>query len=130
MMSVNTQTGQAAVVGKQAIDGQKATCWAAFASATGSVFVTDVATPRIIEMSASNASIISTIDMSANGDPGFIDLKAAGAFLYALSPGNGTSDAAITVMDIFGGQGKAKAIQKFSLKGMAGANAQGIAILE
>ncbi|KAI1773275.1 hypothetical protein F4818DRAFT_122454 [Hypoxylon cercidicola] len=130
VISVNTLTGQAAVVGKQSIDGQKATCWAAFAPATKSVFVTDVATPRIIEMSASNASIISTVDLSANGDPGFIDLKAAGAFLYALSPGNGTTDAAITVMDISGGQGTAKAIQRFSLKGMTGANAQGIAILE
>ncbi|KAI4863361.1 hypothetical protein F4820DRAFT_377951 [Hypoxylon rubiginosum] len=130
VMSVNTQTGQAAVVGKQTIEGQKATCWAAFAPATGSVFVTDVAVPRIIEMSASNASIISTIDLSAGGDPGFIDLKASGAFLYALSPGNGSTDAAITVMDISGGQGTAKAIQRFSLKGMAGANAQGITILE
>lgn len=130
VMSVDVKTGQAAVIGKQAIDGQKATCWAAFAPATGSVFVTDVGVPRIIEMSADNASIISTIDLSASGDPGFIDLKASGPFLYALSPGNGTTDAAIVVMNISSGQGTANAIQRFSLNGMAGANAQGMAILD
>ncbi|KAI0382380.1 hypothetical protein F5Y04DRAFT_279670 [Hypomontagnella monticulosa] len=129
VLSVDEKSGQAQVVRRQTIDGQKATCWAAFSKATGSVFVTDVAFPRIIEMSAKDASIISTIDLSAAGDPGFIDLQAAGDFLYALSPGNGTTDAAIAVVDLSAGQGQAKAIQRFSLKGISGKNSQGIAVL-
>ncbi|KAL7627309.1 hypothetical protein AAE478_001500 [Parahypoxylon ruwenzoriense] len=130
VLSVDMKTGQAAIVGKGTIDDQKATCWAAFSPATGSVFVTDVAVPRIVEMSANDASIISQIDLTATGDPGFIDLKASGNFLYALSPGNGTTEAAIVVMDISGGQGSGKPIQRFCLDGVAGANAQGIAILD
>lgn len=129
VLSVDQKSGQASIVRRQTIEGQKATCWAAFAKSTGTVFVTDVALPRIIEMSAKDASIISTIDLSAGGDSGFIDLQAAGDFLYALAPGNGTTDAAITVLDISGGQGKAKSIQRFSLKGMSGKNSQGIAVL-
>ncbi|KAI1370560.1 hypothetical protein F4677DRAFT_350502 [Hypoxylon crocopeplum] len=129
VLSVDAKTGQATVVGKGAIENQKATCWAGLVPSTGSVFVTDVGVPHLVEMSSKDASIISEIDLSSGGDPGFIDLKAAGAFLYVLSPGNGTTDAAIVVMDVSGGQGQAKAIQRFSLEGMAGSNAQGIAIL-
>ncbi|KAI2616881.1 hypothetical protein GGR54DRAFT_609236 [Hypoxylon sp. NC1633] len=129
ILSVDAATGQAAVVAKSAIDGQRATCWSAFAPSTGSVFVTDVARPRVVEMSPKDASIISVVDLSAGGDPGFIDLKAAGNFLYALSPGNGTTDAAITVLNISAGQGKARVVQRLGLDGVAGANAQGLAIL-
>lgn len=129
ILSVDAATGNASVVGQAAIDGQAATCWSAFSATTGSVFVTDVGVPHIVEMSADDASIISELDLAGNGDPGFIDLGASGAFLYALSPGNGTTDAAISVMDISGGQGTAKLIQRFSLEGIAGPTAQGIAIL-
>lgn len=130
VLSVDQKTGQASVVGKQAISDQKATCWAAFSKATDSVFVTDVAVPHVVEMSTKDASIISTTDLSSGGDPGFIDLKAAGSFLYVLSPGNQSSNAAIVVMDLSGGQGQAKAIQRFDLGNQAGKNAQGIAVLE
>lgn len=34
-----------------------------------------------------------------------IDLVGAGNFVYALSPGNATTKAAVTVFDISGGQG-------------------------
>ncbi|KAI1385484.1 uncharacterized protein F4822DRAFT_345507 [Hypoxylon trugodes] len=130
VLSVDAKTGQASVVRKQAIDGQVATCWSALAPATGSVFVTDVAVPRVVEMSPKDASIISEIDLSAGGDSGFIDLKAAGDFLYVLSPGNGTGSAAVVVMDISAGQGKSKTIQRFTLDGVAGKSSQGLAILE
>ncbi|KAI1337975.1 hypothetical protein F5Y15DRAFT_417415 [Xylariaceae sp. FL0016] len=130
VLSLDAKTGTASVVGKGTIDGQKATCWSAFSPATGTMFVSDVGVPRLVEMSAENASIISTVDLSAGGDPGFIDLEAAGGFLYALSPGNGTTDAAIVVMDVSGGQGTATPIQRFSLDGVAGKNAQGMAILK
>jgi hypothetical protein len=80
-------------------------------------------------MSLDDVSIIKQLDLSANGDPGLIDLRAAGDFVYALSPGNGTTAAAITVLDVSGGQGSMKQVQHFDLSGMAGKNAQGMAVL-
>jgi len=115
----------ASVKGKAAIDGQKATCWVAISPATNTAFVTDVGTNRMVEMSVTDASIIGQIDLSANGDPGLIDLKAAGNFVYALSPGNGTTQAAVTVVDAT----SKKQVQHLQLEGMgAGKNAQGMAI--
>jgi hypothetical protein len=121
--------GQATVAGKQAIDGQKATCWATVSDATKSAYVTDVATNRVVEMSLKDASIIGQLDLSANGDPGLVDLKSAGNFVYALSPGNGTTNAAITVLDVSGGQGSMKQAQHFDLSGVAQNTAQGMAVL-
>jgi hypothetical protein len=80
-------------------------------------------------MSLTDASIISTIDLSANGDPGLIDLSAAGNFVYALSPGNGTTVAAVSVVDVSAGQGQGKAVQHFELGELGvGKNAQGMAV--
>jgi len=116
----------ATVKGQAAIDGQKATCWVAISPATKTAFVTDVATNRVVEMSVTDASIVGQIDLSANGDPGLIDLKAAGNFVYALSPGNGTTQAAITVLDA----NSKKQVQHFQLESMgAGKNSQGMAVL-
>jgi hypothetical protein len=122
--------GTATVVGKGVIDGQKATCWAAISPVTNTAFVSDVAVPRIIEMSLTDASIINTVDLSASGDPGFIDMVAAGNFLYALSPGDGTTQAAVTVLDVSGGTGTANMVQRFELGGLGvGTRAQGMAVL-
>ncbi|CAN9083939.1 unnamed protein product [Alternaria alternata] len=128
VLSIDSK-GQATVKGKQAIDGQAATCWATISDATNSAFVTDVGVNRVVEMSLDDASIIKQLDLSANGDPGLIDLRAAGDFVYALSPGNGTTAAAIMVLDVSGGQGSMKQVQHFDLSGMAGKNAQGMAVL-
>ena len=126
ILSVNNRTNGAKLVAKQAISGQKATCWAAFSSTRNSVFVTDVAVNRIIEMSATNAKILQTTDFS-NGDPGLIDLRASGDFVYGLSPGNGTTSAAITVMNAALG----KQVQHFELGSFgANKNAQGLALLD
>lgn len=126
VLSIDSQTGVATVKGKGTIDGQKATCWVAVSPQTKSAFVTDVAINRVVEMSLRDASIQQTIDLSANGDPGLIDLKAAGGFLYALSPGNGTTKPAITVIDL----DCKKQVQHFELQDLGvGKNAQGIAIL-
>ena len=122
-------TNSATVKRAQPINGQVATCWATVSSATNSAFVTDVGMDRIIEMSLDDASVLGQIDLSANGDPGLIDLKAAGDFVYALSPGNGSTQAAVTVLDVSGGQGKMKQVQHFTLEGLAGKNAQGMAVL-
>jgi hypothetical protein len=130
ILSVDPNTNQASLASKQAIDGQKATCWVTISSSTGSAFVTDVAANRVVEMSIQDASVISIIDLSANGDPGLIDLAAGGDFVYALSPGNGSTDAAITVLDVSGGQGRGKLLQRFGLNTLgADKNAQGLAIL-
>jgi hypothetical protein len=122
--------GQASVKGSAAIEGQKATCWATISDSTNSAFVTDVAVNRVVEMSLDDASIIKELDLSANGDPGLIDLRAAGDFVYALSPGNGTTNAAITVLDVSGGKGSMKQVQHFDLGSMGvGKSAQGMAIM-
>ncbi|KAF1839538.1 hypothetical protein BDW02DRAFT_487001 [Decorospora gaudefroyi] len=121
--------GRGQVKGSQAVDGQAATCWVAVSDATKSAFVTDVGVNRVVEMSLDDASIIKELDLSANGDPGLIDLRAAGDFVYALSPGNGTTNAAITVLDTSGGQGSMKQVQHFDLSGLAGKNAQGMAVM-
>lgn len=123
------QMGQAAVVNAQPIEGQIATCWVAVSDKTNSAFVTDVAVNRVVEMSLKDAAIISQLDLSANGDPGLIDLRAAGNFVYALSPGNATTQSAISVLDISGGQGSMKQAQHFPLTGIAGRPVQGMAVL-
>ncbi|KAL1608168.1 hypothetical protein SLS60_003107 [Paraconiothyrium brasiliense] len=122
------RNGQATAPHKQKIDGQKATCWSTISPATGSAFVTDAAVDRIVEMDVRTASIIKEYDLSANRDPGLLDLASAGNFVYALSPGNGTTDPAITVLDVSGGQGSAKQAQRFSLSGFATSSAQGMAV--
>ncbi|KAF9630297.1 hypothetical protein BFW01_g859 [Lasiodiplodia theobromae] len=122
---------RAELLAKQAVDGQMATCWATVSEATGTAFVTDVGVNRVVEMSVEDASVVGVVDLAAqNGDPGLIDLKAAGDFVYALSPGNGSSPAAVTVLDVSGGRGKARMIQHFELTGMGvGRNAQGMAVM-
>lgn len=124
MLSIDARTDKATLKGKGAIAGQKATCWGTVSEATRTAFVTDVAINRLVEMSVTDASILSTTDLT-NGDPGLIDLRAAGNFVYALSPGNGTTQAAVTVVDVF----KKVQVQHFQLGGMGvGKNAQGMAV--
>ena len=128
VLSMGSGANPPTVIASQAIAGQKATCWVTISNSTGSAFVTDVGTNRIVEMSVENAMILSNTDLSANGDPGLIDLKAVGDFVYALSPGNGTTPAAVTVMDVSGGQGRPMVAQHFVLSSLGvGKTAQGMA---
>jgi hypothetical protein len=127
VLSIN-KSAKARVVGKQPIEGQMATCWATVSDVTNTAFVTDVAKNRMVEMNVKNASIVSVLDLE-NGDMGMIDLNAAGNYVYALSPGNGNITAAVTVLDISGGPGSMKQAQHFRLAGIAGKNAQGMAVL-
>lgn len=130
VLSVNPANGQATLVAKQAIDDQAATCWATISRMTGSAFVTDVAKNHVVEMDVSDASILGITDLSATGAPGLIDLTSAGSAIYALSPGNGTTPSAVTVLDVSGGQGAAKFLQQFDVSSLGvGPNAQGMAIL-
>ena len=99
------------------IADQAATCWATISSVTGTGFVTDVAVNHLVEVDTSTGALIQELTLS-NGNPGMIDLEAAGNFIYALSPGNATTKAAVTVFDVSGGQGTAKQVQNFSPAGV------------
>ncbi|KAH8586539.1 hypothetical protein B0O99DRAFT_585764 [Bisporella sp. PMI_857] len=124
VLSIDTKSNIAMVKGKAAIEGQRATCWVAVALNTNTAFVTDVATNRLVEMSLEDASIQNVIDLSPNGDPGLIDLKAAGNFIYALSPGNGTTPSAVTVLNA----ASKTQVQHFQVNGTFDRNAMGMAV--
>jgi hypothetical protein len=94
----------ASVVAKTSIADQKATCWAAFSDVTGTAFVTDVAVNHLVEVDTATGALIKELQ-SGNGNPGMIDLVSVGNFVYALSPGNGSVKAAVTVFDVSGGRG-------------------------
>ncbi|ETI27893.1 hypothetical protein G647_00342 [Cladophialophora carrionii CBS 160.54] len=129
VVAVDPFTNTASTVARQEVVGQAATCWVTISSATDTAFVADVGVNRLVEMSLTDASIVSTLDLSSNGDPGLVDLTAARNFIYALSPGNGTTTAAVTVVDVSGGPGSAKQVQHFDLSGMGvGKNAQGMVV--
>jgi hypothetical protein len=126
VLTLDSAGDHVSLLAKQQIDGQQATCWAAFSKEQGTVFVTDVGVNRLIEMSSVNAEVISTVDLT-NGDPGLIDLQAVGEFVYALSPGNGTTEPAITVIDIH----RKQQIQHFQVRHLGGSkSSQGLAIFE
>jgi hypothetical protein len=111
--------------GRGTVDGQGATCWAAVSAETKTAFVTDVAVNRLVEMSISDASILSTIDLSANGHSGMIDLKTLGGMLYVLSPGNNATQSAVVVVDAVA----KKQVQVLDLAGLGATNrVQGMAV--
>ncbi|KAG4286010.1 hypothetical protein FPRO06_07270 [Fusarium proliferatum] len=129
ILDVDPNNCEATTAAKGAVEGQTATCWVAISPATKSAFVTDVGRNRVVEMSLEDASVVSELDLTCNGDPGLIDLAASGNFLYALSPGNGTTQAAVTVLDVSGGSGSAKMVQHFELAGMASNTAMGMKVI-
>lgn len=94
----------ASVAASTKIADQKATCWAAFSDVTGTAFVTDVAVNHLVEVDTKTGQLVKEL-VSSNGNPGLIDLVSAGNFVYALSPGNASVKAAVTVFDVSGGKG-------------------------
>ncbi|MCJ1237611.1 hypothetical protein MMC14_005598 [Varicellaria rhodocarpa] len=106
---------------------QKATCWATISPATGTGFVTDVGVNHIVEVDLANMTVVKDLTLT-NGNPGMIDLEAAGDFIYALSPGTANVSSAVTVFDVSGGRGSVTQIQNFNPKGVS-QNAQGMAVL-
>lgn len=126
VLATDPSTNTATLKGKGVVEGQIATCWVAISPATHTAFVTDFAVNRLIEMSVTDASIQGSIDLSANGDAGLTDLQAAGKFVYALSPGNDTTDAYVTVVDVLA----KKQVQHVELKSLgARRSSQGMAVL-
>ncbi|KAL3476835.1 hypothetical protein BJX99DRAFT_134703 [Aspergillus californicus] len=128
VLTVNTLSTPptTSLVSRNSIAGQMATCWASYSASRNSVFVTDGALNRLVELDAKDASIVSVAELP-NQDPGYLDLKAKGDIVYALSPGNGTTEAAIAVYDA----AKGRQVQHFGLKRWGGdKNAVGVAFLE
>ncbi|KAK1750222.1 WD40/YVTN repeat-like-containing domain protein [Echria macrotheca] len=132
VLSIDHTTTTGLVVAEKSravIAGQKATCWAAISPATGTGFVTDVARNLLVEIGLTDGAqtgVLGEIDLSpATSDPGLIDLAAAGTLVYALSPGNGTVGAAISVVDVK----MRKLVQHVELAGVgANGNAMGLAL--
>lgn len=108
------------------ITDQKATCWAITSSVTGTGFVDDPVLSQLTEIDLTTGAIVSEVP-DGNGGQGMIDMRAVGNRIYALSPGNGTVSAAVTVFDISGGRGNAKSIQNFPVPGAGNQNAEGLA---
>jgi hypothetical protein len=86
------------------IANQHATCWATISELTKTAFVTDVGVNQLVEIDTTTGKLIKSL-ASTNGNPGMIDLVSAGNFIYALSPGNGTTKPAVTVFDVSKGSG-------------------------
>ncbi|KFZ00315.1 hypothetical protein V500_01098 [Pseudogymnoascus sp. VKM F-4518 (FW-2643)] len=128
-LCVDPVTGETTTMAKVEVDGQVATCWVAISPAIGTAFVTDTDFNELVEINFQDARILSELDLSANGDPGPICLRPPVTFVHALSPGNGTTEAAVTVVDVSGGSGSVMMIQHFGLNYLAGQNAQGMAVL-
>ena len=60
---------------------------------------------------------IVAVHPSNNDDVGSVDLMAVGDKMYALSPGNGTTEASVTVFELGGGRGAAVSVQNFGVGG-------------
>lgn len=125
LLSVDTETQTASVKNVIDVAGQKATCWATLSPETNTVFLGDAGFDRFVELSSTDGSIKSITNLNT-GDPGINDLKAAGSFIYALSPGNATAPPAVTVFDVV----SKKVAQHYQLKGsFATSKVQGLTVL-
>lgn len=98
------------------VANQTATCWATVSNLTGTGFVTDVGVNRLVEVDLQSGAVVTNLQ-SQNGNPGMIDLQASAGMVYALAPGNGTTQASVTVFDISAGPGTAKEVQNFPVQG-------------
>ncbi|CUM68081.1 uncharacterized protein PRCAT00005796001 [Priceomyces carsonii] len=129
IISVNEMTQASEILFKQDVPQQMATCWVAISSSSNSAFVTDPLVNHIVEMSLADASIVSVINTTSSNDAtGYIDIAAAGDYVYALSPGSKSgSGAEIGVLSVSDSQNKS-IIQSLNVNNWAGSSAQGLAI--
>ncbi|KAL4882965.1 hypothetical protein BJY04DRAFT_216684 [Aspergillus karnatakaensis] len=124
ILDVNPDTNVATLTTPINITNQQATCWAAYSSQRNSVFVTDVLVNNLVELDAKNGTVIANT-LLPNSNPGYIDLAVAGRFVYALSPGNGTTEAAVVVFDPVDG----KQVQEVGIGAYGGdRNAVGVVV--
>lgn len=129
VVAFDSETEEFELLHKHVIADQQATCWVAVSPVAGSAFVSDPLVNHLVEMSLENASVLSVVNTTGVNDAtGYIDLAAAGNYVYALSPGsnedNGTE---IAVLSIAEGQ-KRSIIQSFNLGSWAGSGSQGLAV--
>lgn len=82
--------GSAQVLAQANIPDQVKTCWVAISPYTNTAFVTDLVKNHIVELDPTTEVIKQITDLP-NANPGMTDLVATGKFVYALSPGNGTT---------------------------------------
>ncbi len=106
------------------ITGQEASCWARVSSLTGTGFITDVLVNRLVEVNVQTGAII-TEYYPPTPFTGMSDFRTVGAYLWALSAGNGSLPASITTFDISGGPGSAKLASTYAVPG-AGVNTMGL----
>jgi hypothetical protein len=126
ILDINPETHTAVSRANVEIPGQSATCWAAYSPKSSSVFVTDVLVNRLVEVDAVDSEILSIANLPTD-DPGLVDLWVVDHFVYALSPGNGTTVAAVVVYDFE----KEELVQRVSLSYLgAGRSAMGMAYIE
>ena len=124
--TISTTVGAPKVLAKATVANQKATCWAAISPLTNTAFVTDVGVNHIVEVDPVSGKILQSTNLK-NGNPGMIDLVAAGKMVYSLSPGDGkTSKPAVAVLDV--SVRPARQVQNFEPKG-AGSSSQGLTAL-
>ncbi|KAL4779248.1 hypothetical protein BJX76DRAFT_365440 [Aspergillus varians] len=126
VLDVEEHTYKATLLSKVVVPGQAAVCWAAYSARTNAVFITDVAVNRLVEIDATDFSILSIASLPNDG-PGNVDLQVVGRHVYALSPGNGTTEAAVTVFDTH----RQQQVQHVSLAKLgANRNATGMAYID
>jgi hypothetical protein len=128
ILSVDDTTLKVSTLARGVVENQVATCWVTLAPGTDSAFVTDVATPRLVELSLTDASVVGQLDLSDQDAKGFIDLANSGGFVYILA-----ADVApqILVIDVRRGISLAALAQGFDIAALgAGANSQGFALLQ
>ncbi|MCJ1310688.1 hypothetical protein MMC25_004354 [Agyrium rufum] len=110
------------------IPGSKIACWAKYADTTGSIYVTDPLTNRLVEVDSTTGDMLGTYN-ATDGKLGMLDLDIAGNSVYALSPSSNNLSVSVVVFDISGGATKAKLAQDFIPSGVGNVGtAQGIAL--
>ncbi|SCU95365.1 LAMI_0F02190g1_1 [Lachancea mirantina] len=124
IISVDEASGVSRVLHRQEIPGQKATCWAAVSPASNSAFVTDPRVGHVVELSLFDASIVSVLNTTRT----YVDIAAAGGYVYALSPGSSNSSGVEVSVISGAGNGQRTVLQSLSVGDWAGISAQGAAV--
>lgn len=106
---------------------QPTTSFATYSRFTRSVFVSDPGKNVLTELDQKTGDVLATQNVT-NTNPGMTNVVAAGKFVYALSPGNGTSRPAIVVFDASAGQRWAQHIENFEIPGQISAAAHGLGV--
>lgn len=131
VVSVDPATHEASTVARTDIEGQSATCWVSYSELTGTAFLADAGVSRVVEIDTSGeGGVLSITEIPDSDAGGMIDLRAVGDFVYALAPGNGTTEAYVVVADVSKSPKAGTQLQVFGLEGIAKNRAQGMAALE